>query len=77
MKASKPAKPETLLITLTGKGKEMKASAHGILMEIGKASGCSAEELGALGTALKALAENLRARHDPDPAGQPETVLAK
>ncbi len=66
-----------VLITLTGKGKEMKASAHGILMEIGKASGCSAEELGALGTALKALADNLRARHEPDPAGQPENMLAK
>lgn len=70
-----------VLITLTGKGKEMKAAAGGILMEIGKASGCTVEELGALGAGLQALADNLRAGHghsqDPDPADQPEGAPGK
>lgn len=60
-----------VLITLTGKGRQMKEAARGILMEIGKASGCTAEELGALGAGLQALADKLRAGHGPDPAGGP------
>ena len=57
-----------VLITLTPKGREMKGEAHGILMQIGKAAGCTAVDLHQLGASLQALADRLRARQTPDTA---------
>lgn len=55
-----------VLIALTAKGKELKGAARGILMEIGKASGCTVEELGQLGASLQTLADNLRSQQKTD-----------
>ena len=48
-----------VIITLTAKGRELKTEAFGILMEIGKATGCSMEEAAALRTALSDLNRHL------------------
>ncbi|MBD9371427.1 MarR family transcriptional regulator [Rhizobium sp. ARZ01] len=49
-----------VLITLTRKGKDMRQEAKAILKEIGKAAGCSADELDGLSASLRDLAGNLR-----------------
>ncbi len=48
-----------VIIALTPKGRELKTEAFGILMEIGKATGCSMEEAAALRTALSDLNRHL------------------
>lgn len=55
-----------VLITLTSKGRKMKGEAHGILMQIGKVAGCTADDLHQLGASLQALADRLRAQQTPD-----------
>lgn len=55
-----------VLITLTEKGKGMRQEAKGILKEIGKAAGCTADELYQLSTSLRDLAGNLRALQNSD-----------
>lgn len=55
-----------VLITLTPKGRSMKEQARGILMEIGKSSGCTADELHQLGASLQNLAANLRSQQNAD-----------
>ncbi|OJF91701.1 MULTISPECIES: MarR family winged helix-turn-helix transcriptional regulator [Rhizobium/Agrobacterium group] len=48
-----------VLVSLTQKGQDLKSEAFGILMEIGKATGCSREEAGALRDALHDLTQHL------------------
>ncbi|OBZ95937.1 MarR family transcriptional regulator [Pararhizobium polonicum] len=48
-----------VIITLTPKGVALKTDAFGILMEIGKATGCSMEEAAALRSALHDLGTHL------------------
>lgn len=48
-----------VLVTLTPKGLALKTEAFGILVEIGKATGCSMEEATALRTALHDLNRHL------------------
>ncbi|SOC35382.1 DNA-binding MarR family transcriptional regulator [Rhizobium subbaraonis] len=55
-----------VLITLTPKGRKMKDEAHGILMQIGRAAGCAADDLHQLGASLQALADRLRGQQTPD-----------
>ena len=50
-----------VVVRLTDKGRMLKSEAFGILMEIGKATGCSREEAGALRDALHDLTEQLDA----------------
>ncbi|WP_438749617.1 MarR family winged helix-turn-helix transcriptional regulator [Pararhizobium sp. O133] len=48
-----------VIIRLTPKGQDLKTEAFGILMEIGKATGCSMEEAAALRSALGDLNRHL------------------
>ncbi|URK88277.1 MarR family transcriptional regulator [Rhizobium sp. RCAM05350] len=48
-----------VIVTLTPKGVELKTDAFGILMEIGKATGCSMAEAAALRSALHELNSHL------------------
>jgi DNA-binding MarR family transcriptional regulator len=50
-----------VLVSLTDKGQALKSEAFGILMEIGKATGCSRQEAGALRDALHDLTQHLDA----------------
>ncbi|MCV9963350.1 MarR family transcriptional regulator [Pararhizobium sp. BT-229] len=50
-----------VIITLTPKGVALKSDAFGILMEIGKATGCSMQEAAALRSALHDLNRHLDA----------------
>jgi DNA-binding MarR family transcriptional regulator len=50
-----------VIITLTPKGVTLKSDAFGILMEIGKATGCSMQEAAALRSALHDLNRHLDA----------------
>lgn len=52
-----------VIITLTQKGRDLKTEAFGILMEIGKATGCSMEEAAALRSALSDLNRHLDDSH--------------
>lgn len=56
-------------VTLTDKGRTLREAASGIRAEIGRATGCSSEALEALNAALQRLAENLKAGHAPEAAG--------
>ncbi len=58
-----------VLVSLTDKGRDLKSEAFGILMEIGKATGCSMEEAGALRDTLTALTHQLDASFAGDKSG--------
>ncbi|MBP2235201.1 DNA-binding MarR family transcriptional regulator [Sinorhizobium kostiense] len=54
-----PADERQVIVSLTASGRNLKAEAFKILAEIGKASGCSLEEIGELRDALHRLAHRL------------------
>ena len=55
-----------VLITLTQKGKDMRQEAKGVLREIGRTAGCTAEEFAQLGASLRDLTGRLRALQKAD-----------
>lgn len=54
-----PADERQVIVSLTGNGRSLKTEAFNILAEIGKASGCSLDEIGELRDALHRLAHRL------------------
>ncbi|WEX78314.1 MarR family transcriptional regulator [Sinorhizobium numidicum] len=54
-----PADERQVIVSLTENGRDLKDEAFGILIEIGKATGCSLEEVGELREALHRLTQRL------------------
>ncbi|MDK1488879.1 MarR family transcriptional regulator [Sinorhizobium sp. 7-81] len=58
-----PGDERQVIVSLTEKGQDLKAEAFGILAEIGKASGCTLEEVRELREALHRLTQRLGSSH--------------
>ncbi|MBK5567016.1 MarR family transcriptional regulator [Ensifer sp. 2YAB10] len=61
-----PSDERQVIVRLTEKGRDLKSEAFGILMDIGKASGCSLEEAGEIRETLHHLTRQLNAGHGAD-----------
>lgn len=61
-----PGDERQVIVRLTEKGRDLKGEAFGILMDIGKASGCSLEEAGEIRETLHQLTRQLNSGHDAD-----------
>ncbi|MEI2297670.1 MarR family winged helix-turn-helix transcriptional regulator [Ensifer sp. MJa1] len=58
-----PGDERQVIVRLTEKGHELKSEAFGILIDIGKASGCSLEEAGEIRETLHQLTRQLSTGH--------------
>ncbi|KRD64187.1 MULTISPECIES: MarR family winged helix-turn-helix transcriptional regulator [Sinorhizobium/Ensifer group] len=61
-----PGDERQVIVRLTEKGRDLKSEAFGILIDIGKASGCSLEEAGEIRETLHQLTRQLNSGHGAD-----------